>query len=76
MAVAFILGLYLGVLVQALVNDLVMSIITLATPGVEWELYKVGPFRVGHFIGTLITFLPVAFAVFLRVKITRKLGIE
>ena len=34
MAVAFILDLYLGVLVQALVNDLVMSIIMLATPGV------------------------------------------
>ncbi|RLE36829.1 hypothetical protein DRJ17_07820 [Candidatus Woesearchaeota archaeon] len=76
MAVAFILGLYLGALVQALVNDLVMPIITLATPGVEWELYMVGPFRVGHFIGTLITFLLVAFVVFLIVKMTRKLGIE
>ncbi|MCD6465244.1 MscL family protein [Candidatus Bathyarchaeota archaeon] len=76
MAVAFILGLYLGALVQALVNDLVMPIITLATPGIEWELYMVGPFRVGHFIGTLITFLLVAFVVFLIVKMTRKLGIE
>ena len=76
MAVAFILGLYLGALVQALVNDLVMPIITLATPRVEWELYMVGPFRVGHFIGTLITFLLMAFVVFLIVKMTRKLGIE
>jgi len=34
-AVAFILGLYLGNLVQALVNDLIMPIITLALPNVE-----------------------------------------
>ena len=76
MAVAFILGLYLGTLVQALVNDLIMPIITLALPGVEWEVFVLGPFRIGHFIGALITFLLVAFVVFLIVKITKKWGIE
>jgi len=76
MAVAFILGLYLGALVQALVNDLIMPIVELATPGVEWEKIEVGPFRIGHFIGTVITFLIVAFVIFLIVKITRKWGIE
>ncbi len=34
MAVAFILGLYLGGLVQALVNDLIMPIVQFATPGI------------------------------------------
>ena len=43
MAVAFILGLYLGALVQALVNDLIMPIVELATPGVAWETIEVGP---------------------------------
>ncbi|MEM4713726.1 MAG: MscL family protein [Candidatus Bathyarchaeia archaeon] len=76
MAVAFILGLYLGTLVQALVGDLIMPIITLILPGVEWEAFVLGPFRIGHFIGTLITFLIVAFAVFIIVKITKKWGIE
>jgi len=76
MAVAFILGLYLGALVQALVNDLIMPIITLLMPGVEWEVFVIGPFRIGHFIGALITFLIVAFVVFLIVKITKKWGIE
>jgi len=76
MAVAFILGLYLGALVQALVNDLIMPIVELATPGVAWETIEVGPFRIGHFIGTVITFLIVAFVIFLIVKITRKWGIE
>lgn len=76
MAVAFILGLYLGTLVQALVNDLIMPIITLILPGVEWEVFVLGPFRIGHFVGALITFLLVAFVVFLIVKITKKWGIE
>lgn len=76
LAVAFILGVYLGQLVQALVNDLVMPIINLALPDVPWELITVGPFRVGHFIGQLITFLIVTFVIFMLVKITKKWGIE
>ncbi|MBS7610304.1 MscL family protein [Candidatus Bathyarchaeota archaeon] len=76
MAVAFILGLYLGALVQALVNDLIMPIIQIATPGIKWELIELGPFRVGHFIGALITFIIVAFVIFILVKITKKWGIE
>ncbi|MEM1564224.1 MAG: MscL family protein [Candidatus Bathyarchaeia archaeon] len=76
MAVAFILGIYLGTLVQALVGDLIMPIITLVLPGVEWEAFVLGPFRIGHFVGALITFLIVAFVVFLIVKITKKWGIE
>ena len=76
MAVAFILGLYLGALVKALVDDIIMPIVTLAMPGVEWEALTVGPFRIGHFIGTLITFIIVAFVIFLIVKITKKWGIE
>lgn len=76
LAVAFILGLYLGTLVQALVNDLIMPIIQIATPGIQWEAIELGPFRVGHFTGALITFLIVAFVIFLLVKITKKWGIE
>jgi large conductance mechanosensitive channel len=76
MAVAFILGIYLGALVQALVNDLLMPVIQFATPGVSWEEILVGPFRIGHFIGSLVTFIIVAFVIFMLVKITKKWGIE
>ena len=76
MAVAFILGLYLGTLISALVSDLIMPIITFVTPGVSWESIELGPFRIGHFIGTLITFLIVAFVIFLIVKLTTKAGIK
>lgn len=76
MAVAFIMGIYLGGLVQALVGDLIMPIVQLVTPGIAWEVIQVGPFRVGHFIGTVITFTVVAFVIFLIVKITKKWGME
>jgi len=76
MAVAFILGLYLGTLVKALVDDLIMPIISLAIPGIEWEALVVGPFRVGHFIGALLTFIIVAFVIFILVKLTKRGGIE
>ncbi len=76
MAVAFILGLYLGGLVNALVDDLLMPIIELSMPGVQWETITAGPFRVGHFIGSLITFIIVALVIFILVKITKRIGIE
>jgi large conductance mechanosensitive channel len=76
LAVAFIMGIYLGDLVKALVDDLIMPIVTLAMPGIDWETIAAGPFRVGHFIGALITFLIIAFVIFILVKITKKWGVE
>jgi large conductance mechanosensitive channel len=76
LAVAFIIGIYLGELVKALVDDLIMPIIELV-PGMDkWDLISAGPFLIGHFIGALITFLIVAFVIFLLVKITKRWGIE
>jgi len=76
LAVAFILGLYLGALVKALVDDLIMPIVQFAIPGVAWETIELGPFRVGHFTGSLITFIIVALVIFILVKITKKWSIE
>lgn len=83
LAVAFILGLYLGNLVQALVKDLIMPIIGLAIPGLG-NLASYGyqipgtqqVFGVGEFLVALITFIIVAFVIFLIVKVTKKWGIE
>jgi large conductance mechanosensitive channel len=76
LAVAFIMGIYLGALVQSLVTNLVMPIIELALPGIQWELITLGPFRIGAFIGDLITFAIVAFVIFLIVKLTSRIGIK
>lgn len=76
LAVAFIMAIYLGGLVKALVDDLVMPIVNIILPNIEWENIVAGPFRVGHFVGALITFLIVAFVIFLLVKLTKRWGIE
>jgi large conductance mechanosensitive channel len=77
LAVAFILGLYLGALVQALVSDLLLPAIGLAIPGMSsLATYAAGAFTVGHFLVALITFLIVALIVFIAVKVVKRWGIE
>ena len=76
LAVAFIMGIYLGALVQSLVSNLVMPIVELALPGIQWELLVLGPFRIGAFIGDLITFVIVALVIFLIVKLTTRIGLQ
>ena len=97
LAVAFIMGVYLGGLVNALVKDLIMPIIGLAIPGLgNLSTFKIAApstpldsqgnpldpnytgqlFGVGDFLVALITFIIVAFVIFLIVKITKKWDIE
>ncbi len=76
MAVAFIIGIYLGALIQSLVNDLIMPVIQLAMPGSLWETMQIGPFRIGLFIGALITFLIVLLIVFIIVKMAKRFGLD
>jgi large conductance mechanosensitive channel len=77
LAVAFILGLYLGTLIQALVKDLLLPAIGLAIPGMDnLAEFAAGPFKVGDFLVALITFLIVALIVFVAVKVVKKWGIE
>ncbi|MGQ9565508.1 MAG: large conductance mechanosensitive channel protein MscL [Candidatus Bathyarchaeales archaeon] len=81
LAVAFIMGLYLGNLVQSLVKDLILPIIGLLIPGIgNLSTYQITVldqvFGIGAFLVALITFIIVAFVIFLIVKITKKWGIE
>ena len=81
LAVAFILGLYLGQLVQSMVTDLIMPIIGLALPGMDnlsTLSVAVGnqEFGIGGFLVALITFIIVAFVIFILVKVTKKWGIK
>ena len=97
LAVAFIMGVYLGALVQALVKSLVLPIIGLAIPGLgNLSTFKIAIpataldaqgnpldptyagqlFGVGDFLVAMITFIIVAFVIFLLVKITKRWGIE
>jgi len=96
LAIAFIMGVYLGGLVLALVKDLLLPLIGLAIPGLgnlaTWKVSVPGTtldasgnpplgytgqlFGVGDFLVALITFLIVAFVIFLEVKIAKRWGME
>jgi large conductance mechanosensitive channel len=81
LAVAFIMGVYLGGLVQALVKDLLMPLIGLAIPGLAdlaTYTYTVESqaFGIGNFLVAMITFIIVALVIFILVKMTKKWGVE
>ena len=77
LAVAFILGVYLGSLIKALVTDLILPIVALALPpGTDINTYMVGPFGIGDFFNNLLTFIIVAFVIFLIVKVAKRYHID
>jgi large-conductance mechanosensitive channel len=77
LAVAFILGVYLGTLVQAFVGDFIMPIIAYVVPdATSWEAITLGPFRVGHFLGVLLTFLIVLLVVFGIIKFMKRMRLD
>ena len=81
LAVAFIIGVYLGAVVLALVKDLIMPLIGLAIPGLgNLATYEIPvmsqKFGIGDFLVAVITFVIVAFVIFIIVKVTKKWGIE
>jgi large conductance mechanosensitive channel len=97
LAIGFIMGVYVGQVVQSLVKDLLMPLIGLAIPGLgnlstfkiavpptalDAEGKPINPnwtgqlFGIGNFLVSIITFIIVAFVVFLMVKLSKKWGIE
>ena len=76
LAIAVIIGAAAGKLVTAMVNDIIMPIIAVLTPGGDWKsaILQVGPvkFMVGDFAGAVIDFVIVALVIFLIVKLIMK----
>jgi len=81
LAIAFIIGIYLGNLVQALVKDLLLPAFGLLIPGLDNLVegtVKIESqiFAYGDFLVALITFLIVALLVFVAVKVAKRWGVE
>lgn len=72
LAVAFIIGVAITALVQSLVNNVIMPIITPFIPGGAWQTatFKLGPIVIGWgaFAGALLNFIIIALVVFLIAK--------
>jgi large conductance mechanosensitive channel len=81
LAVAFILGVYLGALVQALVKDLILPFIGIPLSSIGNLTTYTFPFdkqnfAIGDFLIAVITFIIVAFVIFLIVKIAKRYKID
>jgi len=81
LAVAFILGLYLGMLVQSLVKDLILPVIGIPLSSIgNLSTYTVifdsQSFAIGDFLIAVITFIIVAFVIFLIVKMAKRYHID
>jgi len=74
LAVAFIIAIYLGAVVKALVSDLILPIVQFALPPGSSDIngLMAGPFGVGDFANAVLTFLIVAFVIFLIVKVAKR----
>jgi large conductance mechanosensitive channel len=72
LAVAFIMGFAITALVQSLVNNVIMPIITPFIPGGTWQTatFAIGPIIIGWgaFAGALLNFIIIALVVFLIAK--------
>lgn len=72
LAVAFIMGVAITALVQSLVSNIIMPIITPFIPGGAWQTatFKLGPIVLGWgaFVGAVINFVIIALVVFLIAK--------
>jgi large conductance mechanosensitive channel len=79
LAVGFIMGTYIGNVVTALVQDIIMPIPGALIPGGDWRKAVVSlpvgngmNFGVGDFVGVIINFLIVAIVVFFIAKYAGK----
>jgi large conductance mechanosensitive channel len=65
LAIAVVLGVALNALVQSIVNDFIMPIVTVFEPAGAWQtaVFTLGPFKFGygHFLSTLLNFLVIGF---------------
>lgn len=69
LAVGIIIGGAFGKIVSSLVGDIIMPIINPLIPGGNWKTIELGPgIKIGSFLGTVIDFIIVAFAIFMLIK--------
>jgi large conductance mechanosensitive channel len=74
LAVGLIIGAAFGKIVTSLVNDIIMPVLNPLIPGGDWRTIEIGPgLKIGSFLGTLLDFIFIAFAVFLIVRTINRL---
>ncbi len=76
LAIAFIMGVAVTALVQSLVNNIIMPLVTPFIPGGGWQqaTFTLGNIIIswGAFLGALLNFMIIALVVFLMAKFILK----
>ena len=72
LAIAVIIGGKANNLVTAIVENLIMPIVGMITPGGDWRTLKLGPFGIGPVLGAGLDFVIVAWLVFMFAKMVLK----
>ncbi len=79
LAVAVVIGAAFGKIIASLVEDIIMPsvvnpLVNLTTQGGDWRELTVGPgIKIGSFLGTVLDFAIVAFALFVVVTLIQRL---
>ncbi len=68
LAVAVIIGGAFGKIIDSLVKNIIMPVISLAGGAPNFDAYKLGPIAWGSFLTTVVDFLILAFCIFMMVK--------
>ena len=69
LAVGIIIGAAFNDIVKSIVNDIVMPLINPLIPGGKWKELTIGPdIKIGNFMSVVLSFLIVAWIVFLITK--------
>ena len=76
LSIAFIIGIAVTSLIQSIVNNLIMPMITPFIPNGAWQTatFSLGPIIIGYgaLLGAIINFIIIAFVVFIIAKIILK----
>jgi large conductance mechanosensitive channel len=83
LAIGFIMGTYIGRVVSALVQDIIMPVPGALIPGGDWRKAVISipvgngmNFAVGDFAGVIVDFLIVAVVIFVIAKYAGKMGLK
>src|SRR5262245_52700338 len=68
LAVAVVIGAAFGAIVSSLVDDIIMPIVNPLLPAGGWQAWTVGSLKIGNFLGAVVKFIIIAFALFLVIK--------
>src|SRR5258708_5936156 len=67
LAVAVVIGAAFGSVIKSIVENIIMPLVAYVTPKMTYTDWHIGKVMIGKFLGDLLNFLIVAFAVFITI---------